>query len=273
MQRIFCRIRLRHCSGCMLIALALPGDCALGLDILNGASIQLLWLHMLAVLLCVIGINLVSQPGSATLVECFRLNRWSATSLFLCLATFPGFGMLACGVGLLATRCLPAGSKGSWIEKSDDEPVLPPMKQPDLEVQPLVDILLSPQLEMKRAAVAALGHLATPDAIRTLRQLLSHPVPEIRSDASIALTCIEDELSHALNDALEKWRSEPRNVACMLHLVDQYQRYASSNLLDAASQQAYLRMARDLMRQVEACPPLRGMPALHSTCTGASYEC
>jgi tetratricopeptide (TPR) repeat protein len=117
----------------------------------------------------------------------------------------------------------------------------------DLEVQPLIDVLHTSDLEMRRAAVAALGRQVNPGAIRLLRQLLSDAQPEIRSDASIALTRLEEELASALNTSLELWTADPTDKERTLNLADQY--YACSHVLDEMSQRWYFAKARDLLQQ------------------------
>jgi hypothetical protein len=95
MQKIPFNPHLHFMVGYVLFALSLLGDCALALLILAGANIQLLWLHIPAVLLYVVSINLVgkreSQLESALHVSNLRPNRASLTALFLCLLAFPGF--------------------------------------------------------------------------------------------------------------------------------------------------------------------------------------
>jgi tetratricopeptide (TPR) repeat protein len=122
----------------------------------------------------------------------------------------------------------------------------------DLKVSPLVDVLHDSDLESKRTAITLLSRHATPEAIQVLRQLLSDPHPQIRSDASIALTRIEDELSKKLNAALEQWTADSTNPEHAVRLADAYYDYACSNLLDEVSERIYLEKARDLIQQVTA---------------------
>jgi hypothetical protein len=143
--------------------------------------------------------------------------------------------------------------QGTTVEPVDDTvPVQQTIRPLDKQVQPLIDVLHISGLETKRAAVTALSHLATPGATLMLRQLLSDPHTEIRSDASIILTRLEDELTCTLNVALKRWNADPQEVAHVLGLADEYYRYASSNVLDAASQRAYLLKALELALQVIA---------------------
>ena len=102
---------------------------------------------------------------------------------------------------------------------------------------------------MKRGAVTVLSQQANPESIQVLRHLLSDTHAELRSDASIALTRLEDELSRVLNVSLAQWIASPNDKERMLHLADQYYSYACSNVLDEVSQQAYLAKAFDLVRQ------------------------
>jgi tetratricopeptide (TPR) repeat protein len=132
------------------------------------------------------------------------------------------------------------------------EPLVTVEVSPSLDwvVQPLVDTLYQGDLETRRSSVAALGRQATPDANRLLRELLADPQPEVRSDASIALTKMEEQLAQALNNSFEHWMAQPENQERTAALADQYYSYATSNILDKPSQRSYLQKARELLQQL-----------------------
>ena len=119
----------------------------------------------------------------------------------------------------------------------------------DLEIQPLVDVLHNTDLETRRAAVAALGRHANPRRFACFDNY--YQIPRLRSsDASIALTRIESELSCALNASLEQWTADPADSEFTLTLADQYYQYACSNVLDEVSRHLYLVKARNLVQQI-----------------------
>jgi tetratricopeptide (TPR) repeat protein len=90
-----------------------------------------------------------------------------------------------------------------------------------------------------------------------LRHLLSDAQPEIRSDASIAVTRLEEELTGALNDSLERWMADQAHTGRTLDLADQYYHYACSNVLDEMSQRVYYVKARDLLQRCIAQDGMR----------------
>lgn len=236
----------------MLVILGLSGDCWIGGLLLAGQHLQLLALHPFTTLIWAGGIDIVSTrittQESTIRLRRLRLNRWSATALCLGLLPFPGCATLAYTIALIAAKWF----RRQTVEEVELEGITParPVSLPlDLEVQPLVDILESSDLQMRRAAVSVLSQQANPESIRLLRGLLLDPQAELCSDASIALTRIEEQLAHVLNDALARWNANPESKERTLDLADQYYAYACSNVLDEESQRAYLTKACELVQQ------------------------
>lgn len=251
MQKAWVGHNLQSWTGYILFALGLMGDGIAGILLLAGNSLQMLLLHIVATLVWVVGINIVSKQftlqASTIRLGPVRLNRWSTTALCLGLFPFPGFATLSYSIAMVVAKC----SRQRAIEEITE--ILTPtrsMSLPlDLEVQPLIDILSSSDLEMKRAAVTVLSQQANPESIQLLRQLLSDTHAELRSDASIALTRLEEELSRVLNVSLAQWTASPHDKERVLTLADQYYAYTCSSVLDEVSQQSYLAKAYDLVRQ------------------------
>lgn len=237
--------------GYTLFTLGLVGDGVAGVLLLAGDALQVLLLHSIATLVWVVGINIVSKrfalQESTTRLGPVRLNRWSMTALCLSLLPFPGFVTLAYSIALLVAKY----SRQREMEEKVE--ILPPTRSVslplDLEIQPLIHILGASDLEMKRGAITVLSQQANPESIQVLRHLLADTHAELRGDASIALTRLEDELSRVLNVSLAQWIDSPDDKDRMLHLADQYYSYACSNVLDEVSQQAYVAKAFDLVRQ------------------------
>jgi len=247
--------RLASLTGGVLFTLGLVGDSAIGVRLLTGTGsmqLLLLLLHIPVILLWAWGFNLLRmQHGHgehAMRIGRMPLHTWSIAALLLGWFSFPGFGPLSFSIALCVARCLRQGVTAEMAHMTP--PTLVLLSQPlDLGVQPLIDVLNAPDLEMRRAAVATLSRQADAGALRLLRDLLSDAQPEIRSDASIAVTRLEEELAGALNDSLELWMADQAHTERTLDLADQYYRYARSNVLDEMSQHVYFARARDLLQR------------------------
>ncbi len=249
MQERHVRYRFHGWAGHALLILGLLGEGAIGLRLLMpGAGMQLLLLHVPMTLFWVAGINLMDAPnGQAMRVGRMRIHTLSIAALLLSWCTFPGFGALSYSIALFTARFLDLGATPEAPEMIRSPHELSPIL--DLEVQPLINVLAASDPEMKRAAVAVLSRQMNPGGIQLLRQLLADGEPDIRSDASIALTHLEEEIVSGLNASLALWAVDPENTERTLSLVDQYYAYACSNVLDEISQTCYLAKARDLLQQ------------------------
>jgi tetratricopeptide (TPR) repeat protein len=124
----------------------------------------------------------------------------------------------------------------------------------DLQIQPLVDILRQPNSELKRAAIEMLGRRGSHEAMRLVREALTDPDPDVRSDAAVTLSRFEDNVNRALSQAVAQGLDS-------LHSAERYAdlcyRYATSDLLDAATSRYYLTQARDTLRRITALRPER----------------
>jgi hypothetical protein len=213
---------IRNISAYGSFTLCLVGDSAIGWQLWWGNEWWPLLLHVPLVLLGIGGLSLYRQPDdqiseSAQQVErnrwtlsnkdMQRVSGWSIVAFLFGLYAFPGFGLLAYSVALLITNILPKQMPVESRDLSASWPALVAVPKP--EVQPLVESVYDTNLDTRRAAVAALGRQASPPAVQLLRQLLSDPQPEIRSDASIALSNLDDTFAHALEEALAEWRTAP----------------------------------------------------------------
>ncbi len=251
--------RLLICLGVALFVLGLLGDGSIGILFLTTSNLLLVLLHVLLVLIWVSGIVLINgtvQPvyQMSSLHDVWRRVPF-VPPLLLGLCTFPGFGPFAYSLALALTHFLHAKATESTLDPPEQSlgtmaRSVSTSRPLDLAIQPLVDVLHDVDMETRRTAIMVLSRSGTPEAIQLLRQLLSDPQLEIRSDASIALTRIEDELSRNLNAALSQWATTPTDIACMLNLAQQYCAYANSNLLDEVSEHIYLEKARDLLEQM-----------------------
>jgi tetratricopeptide (TPR) repeat protein len=252
MQNIQVNHRPLYWVGSVLQVLGFFGDIAIGMLLLLEANLQLFLLHLPFVFIWAWGVNIIENQGlqdeQPAHIGLIYVNGWGVAALLLGLCAFPGLGPLAFSVALSIASFM---RQRTTIEMPDETaPTLEISKALDLEIQPMVDVLHNSDLETRRAAVAALGRHANPGSIGLLRQLLSDPRAEIRSDASIALTRIESEFSCALNASVKQWIADPADSESALTLADRYYQYACSNVLDEVSRHVYLVKARNLVEQV-----------------------
>ena len=193
------------------------------------------------------------------------LNRWLLTSVLLGLLLFPGLGPLGCTVGFGLSRLLSQGPQedpgaGDHLEAPAPDlagrrslrDAVDPLR--DLQIQPLVDILRQPNSELKRAAIAMLGRRDSHEAMRLVREALTDPDPDVRSDAAVTLSRFEDNVNRALNQAVAQGLESPHSAE---RYADLCYRHATSDLLDAATSRYYLTQARDTLRQITALRPKR----------------
>ncbi|MEO7022601.1 MAG: hypothetical protein ABI234_20800 [Ktedonobacteraceae bacterium] len=248
--------RLPRVYGAALFVPALVGDCLLGILFLGQGEWQLLLWHFPLTLIWAMGVNLMAGQGERQKVFSFASwNKWGLSALLLGLGTLPGFGTCVYSLAFLLITYLFAPS--TTQNQAINEPGLAagtaftdllPLR--DKIAQPLVDDMYEGNTEARRAVVAKLSRAAQPNTTQLLRQLLFDTQAEIRSDASIALARLDDDLSRTLNLSFQAWTANPTDTKLTLALVDQYYQYAISNVLDSKSQHFYLLLARDHLSDV-----------------------
>ncbi len=238
--------RLR-CVGACFFLFGLGNDCIIGLALLHAFSWPLLLLHIPTTCLWLLGIVLLNSKSTrAIAVKQALLNKWSIAALCLSLGLFPGAGTYAYSVAL-AVVALFQQKERILTTITMTIPIIPVIKRPDTGRKQLIETLYSTDLEVRRTTLAALGKQPSPQTSHLLRQMLVDPQPEIRSDASILLTRLEEKLSLQLHTALKAWEAQPTSESA-LRLVQQYYEYAASNVLDKHSQRFYYLKAQDLLR-------------------------
>ncbi len=123
------------------------------------------------------------------------------------LCTFPGSGVLAYSAALAITSLL----RRSMGDTSKNlEQTLGKLRIAKKAAQPTIANLRDDAgIETKQFAIVKLSHQGTPEAMQMLRHLLVDPHAEIRTDASVTLTRLEEQLSHSLNSALQQWMAHP----------------------------------------------------------------
>ncbi len=244
--------RLQMSAGALLLGVGLAGDCLVGARLLSGGTWQLLAWHLPLALLWAGGVHLVTRREASRVL----LNRWGLTALLVGIGTFPGFGSGMYSLALLVTGFSQSHSSREAAPPLEERPdVL--ASEPETVAQPLVDALYQADLEVRRLAIAKISRTARPATTRLLRPLLADRHATIRSDASIALARMDDEMSQTLHRSFEAWSACPTDPRLALALAEQYYAYAASNILDRQSQRLYLALARDLFLQVSASPELQ----------------
>ena len=116
--------------GYTLFALGLVGDGVAGLLLLAENNLQVLLLHSIAILVWVVGIDIVSKQfslqESTIRLGPVRLNRWSVTALCLSLLPFPGFVTLTYSIALVVAK----SSRQRKMEEKVE--ILPPTRSASL---------------------------------------------------------------------------------------------------------------------------------------------
>jgi tetratricopeptide (TPR) repeat protein len=90
--------------------------------------------------------------------------------------------------------------------------------------------------------------------MRLVRGALTDPDPDVRSDAAVTLSRFEDNVTRALSQAVAQGLDSPHSAR---RYADLCSRYATSDLLDAATSRYYLTQARDTLRRITALQPER----------------
>jgi hypothetical protein len=278
-----------RCCGVLLVVLGVLADSSAGLMLLVNHDGRGLLVHVPAALGWALGISVLNGrlPWRAPVGACgirplaqvgdgaadqrltrppvqadpAYLNRWLLTCVLLGLVLFPGLGPLGCTVGFGLSHLLDHGPQqdpgvGDQREAPDLVVRLDQRVEPlrDLQIQPLVDILRQPNSELKRAAIAMLGRRGSHEAMRLVRVALTDPDPDVRSDAAVTLSRFEDNVNRALSQAVAQGLDSPHSAE---RYADLCYRYATGDLLDAATSRYYLTQARDTLRRLTALRPER----------------
>jgi hypothetical protein len=253
--------------GMFLAILIISG---LGIDLLCGWLVfqeQGFWLvcfHMPATIVWVEGLGLIHDYSFThdflfpLITNRFRQQKvpihfeyWSLMGFLLGIALFPGVGTLGCSIAFLATPVwrriqhqMPARQPLSVL-------VLPPRDEgvSDVELQPLVDVVRSGDIQMQRAVVEVLGRQATPDTIAFLRNLLHHPSADVQSESALALNRLEEQFTDQLQAAHKAFKSSPNESERLYDVAMAYTVYAMSNLLEPEMKLLFLCESRDYFLQ------------------------
>ncbi|MBA3823657.1 MAG: HEAT repeat domain-containing protein [Ktedonobacterales bacterium] len=259
----------RLLGGSGLAVLGLAGDLAAGYLLFVGQLLGSLALHVVAVGVWALGIHLLShRPAEATPtdarggISAKTLSGWTISAGILGMFLFPGMGTLGISFAylssyLLRRRRIPHMTLGEELES---------MYMPALslragalnegsEVIPLVDVLREQGTEMRRAVVRTLGDQGDQGSVRILRRLLTDVSPDVRGDAAVVLTRLENDSSQDIVRALARAERDPQDALYRQELADRYAKFAESELLDQVSSQYYMNKACELYEEATQLHP------------------
>lgn len=179
----------------------------------------------------------------------FTLSQRWTWWIFLWVLLLPGagwvFGGILVAVGwrvrdpdkILTEEDALAVSPSVVPTKPDEMPTARIAKE--LDFVPLVEVLASDDINLKRGAIEQLSRLRTPEAIQVLMAHRSDPSMEMRFYVNSSLVQIKREFDEALDAARNQMRMDVDNVAGRLNLAKIYLLYAASGLLDSDLMMAY----------------------------------
>ncbi len=274
----------RQVAGMTLILAGTAADSAAGWLVLTQSDARGLLVHILAILSWSLGMGLIhpltapAPPSEVDGAESSRpaqtaprppswtsggmapeINERTLVALMLGLALLPGMAPLGWLLGLsvgaayrLIQRVI-AGSAVPTLAAAQDAPspptpILPLSVVEQLirtGVEPLVNVVSDPSVEMRRGAIAILGKQSGPEAVELLRRFLTDEHADVRLDASVTLSRLEAHAAQAVNEASEQ---RAMDYAAARRYAGACFEYASSGLLDAVSARFYF---------TEACAALR----------------
>lgn len=108
-----------------------------------------------------------------------------------------------------------------------------------LEVEPLVDMLDTPDLQLKRAVIEAMAKKKSPKLIAKIKECLKDPHPEIYQYALIKLSQLQEEFAQNLSQNLNIVKQNPDSLRAHLNLTKIYSDYIESGLNDETVEKYY----------------------------------
>jgi tetratricopeptide (TPR) repeat protein len=273
----------RQAVGTLLILAGVISDSTAGWLALAKADLRSIPLHVLAIAVWALGLGIVHRatvpsrqagsgddatravvPGllmrllSGGLVP--EINGWTVAALLLGLFLFPGMAPLGwcLGIGLtwmyrqvwtssVATMdsALPAGDETARSLPTT-APLLPSELLMRASAEPLVDVIDHPSVDVRRGAVAILGKQSGPEAVYLLTRFLTDEHADVRLDASVTLARLESHLTEAVDEAADRYATDP---AAARTYAERCCEYSRSGLLDQISARFYLTEARTALRR------------------------
>lgn len=113
----------------------------------------------------------------------------------------------------------------------------------ELEVSPLVDVLGSEDVKLRRGAISIMNKLPAKDAVRLLKQSLHDRNVEIRFHAASEISRIETDLNEDIATAQNEVSRNPDSPDSRLSLANSYSAYYESGILDEITANYYMGLA------------------------------
>jgi hypothetical protein len=232
--------------------------------ILAQAPLAGLALHVLAVVVWALGMQRLSQPApsAADAPTATGPSGWAVAGAIISGCTFPGLGMFSVSMAFVFShvfrrRTIPRSTLGKTLA-SLQVPALS-MRPAGLEqasqVLSIVDVLHQQNTEMRRAVVRTLGFQGDKESVVILRRLLTDANPDVRSDAAVILTRLENDYQLRILKAQEQIEAAPDDDERLLQLARRYQEFAESGLLDPISRDHYLHEAEYIFERATELHP------------------
>jgi tetratricopeptide (TPR) repeat protein len=169
-------------------------------------------------------------------------------------------------IALLTTRWKPPAS--GLLDEYKEHAVLPQQRSRRLatpvekrmiddprDVEPLVDMLSSQDIDTKRSALEAISRRGNAKLIGHIVKALSDPRPEIYQFAMAQILRLQEEYGKAISKAVEDVRSAPLAVEPRRRLADAYERYLRSGLADKSVEGFYRDRVMEEYRRILQLSP------------------
>jgi hypothetical protein len=256
--------------GVAFIMLGLGGDGVAGYLILAQLLVPALAVHVLAVGVWGLGMQRLTQPAApepatgATRNAAHGPSGWAVAGTIISGCTFPAIGMFSVSVAFLFSHVL----RRRTIPRSTLGETLASLQVPAFSMRPagleqasqvltIADVLHQQNTEMRRAVVRTLGFQGDKESVVILRRLLTDGNPDVRSDAAVILTRLENDYQQRILKAQELIEAAPDDDEQLLQLGRRYQEFAESGLLDPISREHYLHEAEYIFARVTEMQPKR----------------
>jgi hypothetical protein len=254
-------------AGGWLAMFGLAGDLAAGYLVATQRPLLGMLVHVPSVAIWALGIQAIA-PGTSTGdarqgVWAKSLGGWAIVSAVLGWLLFPGIGTASISFAFLLSylfrrRRVPHLTLGETLAS---------MQIPALDVRaslwqasqivPLVDALRQERTEIRQVVVRTLGDQGDQNSVKTLRRLLGDANPDVRGDAAVILTRLENDYQQRILNAMQQVERDPGDLEERLHLARLYYQFADSGLLDQVSSQYYLEKACHIFQREASAHPGR----------------
>ncbi|MBI2267065.1 MAG: hypothetical protein HYU64_18205 [Armatimonadetes bacterium] len=131
-----------------------------------------------------------------------------------------------------------------------------------LQVQPLVDMLETSDLQMKRAVISALAEKKGRKMVEKIQECLKDPHPEIYQLALAKLGKLQEDYTKDIARLMASAKENPDSAAAHMELAHLYVDYRESGLLDRTLEDFYWDLAIKEYDEAIRCDPNLSGPLL-----------